>query len=38
MGISIYLAIENLLDADYAEAVGFPAVGIYPRAGAKVTF
>lgn len=25
------LAIENLLDADYREAVGFPAPGISPR-------
>ena len=36
--IRIYLAIENLLDANSREAVGFPAVGIYPRAGAELTF
>ncbi|MFQ5579899.1 MAG: TonB-dependent receptor plug domain-containing protein, partial [Nitrospiria bacterium] len=30
---NIFLAIDNLLDADYEEAVGFPAPGITPRIG-----
>lgn len=32
----VYLAIDNLLDEDYQEAVGFPAVGIRPRAGVRL--
>jgi len=33
--ISAFLAIDNLLDADYEEAIGFPAPGIRPRVGVK---
>ena len=36
--IKLYLVIENLLDANYSEAVGFPAVGIYPRAGLELRY
>lgn len=36
--VSLYLAIENLLDASYEEAVGVPAMGIRPRAGVRATF
>jgi outer membrane cobalamin receptor len=31
--LSVFLEIDNLLDADYQEAIGFPASGIRPRAG-----
>ena len=36
--IKLLLVIENLFDADYQEAIGFPAVGIYPRIGAEIRF
>ncbi|HIE64382.1 MAG: TonB-dependent receptor [Nitrospira sp.] len=32
---NIFLAIDNLLDTDYEEAIGFPAPGIYPRVGLR---
>jgi outer membrane cobalamin receptor len=31
--LTLYLQVENLFDADYQEAVGFPSQGIRPRAG-----
>jgi outer membrane cobalamin receptor len=31
--LDVHLAVDNLLDADYREAVGYPAPGIRPRAG-----
>jgi len=31
--LSLDLAVDNLLDAEYEEAIGFPATGIRPRAG-----
>jgi len=34
--VKLLLAIENLFDAEYQEAVGFPAVGIYPRVGVEL--
>jgi vitamin B12 transporter len=34
----ITFAIDNMLDADYEEAVGFPARGIQPRVTARLTF
>ena len=34
----IFLAVDNLLDADYQEFAGFPAPGITPRAGLRKTF
>lgn len=34
--LSLYLAIDNLADEEYEEAVGFPAVGVRPRAGLRV--
>jgi len=34
--VEVYLAVDNLLDADFEEAVGFPAVGIRPRAGVRM--
>jgi outer membrane receptor protein involved in Fe transport len=33
--LSVFLEIDNLLDADYEEAIGFPASGIRPRAGVQ---
>ncbi|HYG89672.1 MAG TPA: TonB-dependent receptor [Azospirillum sp.] len=36
--LQLQLAIENLLDADYEEAVGFPAPGRQVRAAVRVTF
>jgi outer membrane cobalamin receptor len=36
--VSLYLAIENLLDEGYQEAVGVPAMGIRPRAGLRAVF
>ena len=33
-----FLAISNLFDADYEEAVGFPAPGITPRIGLRATW
>lgn len=32
---NFFLGVDNLLDADYEEAIGFPAVGINPRAGLR---
>ncbi|OEU82241.1 MAG: hypothetical protein BA865_08760 [Desulfobacterales bacterium S5133MH4] len=34
----IAFAIENILDADYEEAVGFPAPGVQGRVSARLTF
>jgi outer membrane cobalamin receptor len=31
--ITLFLEIDNLLDSNYEEAIGFPAPGIRPRAG-----
>lgn len=31
--LEVHLAVDNLLDANYREAVGYPAPGIRPRAG-----
>ncbi len=36
--VTLLLVVENLLDSDFEEAIGFPTVGIYPRLGAKVHF
>ena len=36
--VSVYLAVDNLLDRDYEQAVGVPAVGIRPRAGVRAAF
>ena len=36
--LSVGVAIDNLLDKDYYEAVGFPAAGIRGRIGAKYSF
>ncbi|HXV36727.1 MAG TPA: TonB-dependent receptor [Myxococcota bacterium] len=36
--LSVYLEIDNLLDANYEEAIGFRAPGIRPRAGLRVRF
>ena len=36
--ISVYLAIDNLFDNGYEEAVGVPAMGIRPRAGVRAVF
>jgi outer membrane cobalamin receptor len=36
--VSLYLEIDNLLDANYEEAVGFRAPGIRPRAGVRARF
>ncbi len=33
---SVFLAIDNLTDSDYEEVVGFPAIGIRPRAGVEI--
>ena len=35
---SFFVAVDNLFDQEYQEAVGFPAVGIYPRVGTKLRF
>jgi vitamin B12 transporter len=34
----IFLAIDNLFDEDYEEAIGFPAPGISPRGGVRARF
>lgn len=34
----IFLAVDNLFDADYEEFVGFPAPGINPRGGVRARF
>jgi outer membrane cobalamin receptor len=36
--LRVALAIDNLLDAEYEEAVGFPAAGIRPRLGVRYLF
>ena len=36
--ISLYLAIDNLFDEDFEEAVGVPSMGIRPRAGIRAVF
>ena len=36
--LEAYVAIDNLTDAAYQEAVGFRSVGIRPRAGVRVAF
>lgn len=36
--LAVTLAVDNLFDADYQEAVGFPASGIRPRLSARVSF
>ena len=33
-----FLAVDNLFDADYQEAIGFPAPGITPRGGVQARF
>lgn len=33
-----FLAVDNLFDADYEEAIGFPASGIRPRGGVQARF
>jgi len=33
-----FLAVDNLFDADYEEAIGFPAPGISPRIGLQASF
>ncbi len=35
---ALFLAIDNVLDADYEEAIGFPAPGINPRGGVRAQF
>ncbi len=34
----MFLAVDNVLDADYEEAIGFPAPGINPRGGLRARF
>jgi outer membrane cobalamin receptor len=34
----LFMAIDNLLDAHYEEAIGFPSVGIRPRGGVRARF
>ncbi len=34
----LFLAVDNVLDADYEEAIGFPAPGINPRGGLRARF
>ncbi len=36
--ISVYVAVDNLLNEQYEQYVGFPAPGISPRAGVRITF
>jgi outer membrane receptor protein involved in Fe transport len=36
--LRLALVVDNLLDADYEEAIGFPAAGIRPRLAAKYRF
>ena len=38
LNLAVTLAVDNLFDADYQEAVGFPASGIRPRLSARVSF
>ncbi len=37
-GIKMYLAVDNLFNEEYQQFVGFPAPGITPRAGVRLTF
>jgi outer membrane cobalamin receptor len=34
----LFMAVDNLLDAHYQEAIGFPAVGVRPRGGVRARF
>lgn len=36
--VRVFLAVENLLNAEYEQFVGFPAPGISPRAGLRLTY
>ena len=36
--VELTLAVDNLLDAGFEEAAGFPGVGIRPRLIARITF
>jgi len=36
--MEVYAAVDNLFDADYEEAVGFPSVPIRPRAGVRLRY
>jgi outer membrane cobalamin receptor len=36
--LRIALAVDNLLDAEYQEAIGFPAAGLRPRLSARYTW
>jgi vitamin B12 transporter len=36
--LRLALAVDNLLDVDYQEAIGFPAAGIRPRLGVRYLF
>ncbi len=36
--VELSLAVDNLLDAEFEEAAGFPGVGVRPRLIARVTF
>ena len=36
--LSLLLSVDNLLDADYEEAIGFPSPGIRARLGVRAQF
>lgn len=36
--LRLSLAVDNLLDVDYQEAIGFPAAGVRPRLGVRYLF
>jgi outer membrane cobalamin receptor len=36
--MEVYAAVDNVFDADYEEAVGFPSVPIRPRAGVRLRY
>jgi outer membrane cobalamin receptor len=36
--LRLALAVDNLLDVDYQEAIGFPAAGVRPRLGVRYLF
>lgn len=36
--IRLYVAVDNLFDEEYEQFVGFPAPGVSPRAGLRLTF
>lgn len=36
--LETWVAVDNLFDADYEEAVGFPSVGVRPRAGLRIRY